>query len=401
MAIFKAGSVRFPLLIAVPALLVLGVAAVLLTGQDPPPPPRPPAANLPEPDQRPDPEPDSAPLQPDSDPPPPPRRGGPSSVAEAEEMAGEVWGALELIRSRLELRYKGADYQLDRGWTIEYLVRRLERLDGKHFRGSDFTLDFPEGEEPVAEIACVTRDGEALADGELKMVVDLRTGRTTKSGRVLARDPDGLILLGEREYTVLDSLLREAVYRHARKQLRRTDGALEPLEELFDSGPVEPFAAGDCAAISLPDKPLVVEFACRTLHGEQLAEPAVITLDYAAQSATISRAGARSWMPLPRDRGELKDDCFWYLRILAGGIRNALENGTPREQIRLEQFDEYPWAIRSAGILPFDVTLQISEQAPWVVTLEVATHFGRPLPFSPLKYVTSGDGRRDGWEDGD
>lgn len=401
MATLKPRSVRLPLLIALPVLVILGLAAVFLSGQEPPPPPHPPAPNLPEPDDGPPPRPETDPLQADPDPPPRPISGAPATAQEAEEMADEAWGALENIRARLELKYKGAEYKLDRGWTIELLMRRLDRLDGKHFRGTDFALEFPEGEEPVAVARCVTRSGANLPDGELKLTVNLRTGVTEKSGRLLARTPEGLILLGEREYARLDELIREALFRHCERQQAQTDGSLAPLDGLYDDSPGEPFNAASLSASAVVNRPLAVEFACRSLNGERLAEPAVVTLDYAAKSVAISSVSAKSWMPLPADREAFKNQCRWYLRILAGTARNALEDGTPRDQITLEGDERFGWAIRYAVVLPFDIKLTISESEPWTITLEVASQFGRPLPFKPLRYVTGGKDGRDGWEDGD
>jgi len=401
MATLKPRSVRLPLLIALPVLVLLGLAAVFLSGQEPPPPPQPPAPNLPEPDNSPPRQPETDPLQVDPDPTPRPIRGAPATAQEAEEMADEAWGALENIRARLELKYKGAEYRLDRGWTIELLMRRLDRLDGKHFRGTDFALEFPEGNEPVAVARCVARNGATLPDGELKLTVNLRTGITEKSGRLLARTPEGLILLGEREYAKLDGLIREAIFRHCERQQAHPGGGLAPLDGLYDDSPEEPFDVASLSATAVANRPLAVEFACRSLNGDRLAEPAVVTLDYADKSVAISRVSAKSWMPLPDDREAFKNQCRWYLRILAGTARNALEAGTPRTQITLEGDERFGWAIRYAVVLPFDVKLTISESEPWTITLEVATQFGRPLPFKPLRYVTGGKDDRDGWEDGD
>lgn len=400
MATLKPRSVRLPLLIALPVLVLLGLAAVLLSGQEPPPPPRPPAPNLPEPDNTPPPQPDADPLQADPDPQPRPISGAPATAQEAEEMADEAWGALENIRARLELKYKGAEYKLDRGWTIAILMRRLERLDGKYFKGTDFALGFPEGDEPVAVARCVTRCGDSLPDGELKLTVNLRTGITEKAGRLLARTPEGLLLLGEREYARLDEFLCEALFRHSERQQAQSGGGLAPLDGLYDD-PEEPFDAASLSAKAVANRPLAVEFACRSVNGERLAEPAVITLDYADNTVSISSVSAKSWMPLPDDREAFKDQCRWYLRILAGTARNALEAGTPRDRITLTGEERFGWAMRYARLLPLDVKLTISEAEPWTITLEVATQFGRPLPFKSLRYVTGGKDGRDGWEDGD
>ncbi|MCB9934606.1 MAG: hypothetical protein H6840_02855 [Planctomycetes bacterium] len=316
-------------------------------------------------------------------------------------MADEAWAALDDVRARLELKYKQAEYRLERTWTVESLMRRLDRLDGKYFHGTDFTLSFPEGEEPVVEVACVSMDGAKLPDGELRMNVNLRTGRTTKSGCILARNTDGLVLLGERETKTLSDWMLHAVYAHLEAQTARTEDGLAPLEDLFEKGSPTPFLPDDFRATQVVERPMAIELTCSTLQGKQLAEPAVIVLDYAARRAKISGPKSAAWIPIPESREDFKERCLWLTRLLTRTARMNLDAGMQRQEVLDRFVVPTGWALRWAGILPFDIKMEISEESPWIITVEIVSSFSRPLPYPAPTYVSRQAKGQEGWEDGD
>ena len=389
MAIVRLTSAKLPILIALPALIVMGVVAVFLLQPDPPPPPKPaPLDDLPgsEPHHRP---PDADPLKPDPNarPRPEPRPGAPSTAELASDMSSEAWDGLESIRSRLELKFKYAEYTLDRTWTLETVMRKLERLDGKHFAGTDYSLTYPEGTEPMAEIVCATIQGQELPDGPLKLSVNIRTGESEKTGHILARDVNGFVLLGLASYQQITECLTTAVVSHALAQRETEPGTLASLDNRIETWQAPDFAPADFSAVQVQPKPLCVEFACRSFHGEELAEPAVIQIDYATQSVQISRVSAATWLPLPSDREQYKDRCRWALRSLAYQAVNRLASGTAPTEISQQSLNMENWAVRYSGVLPFEFAIEITESDPRKAIVSIATHFGRPLPFKRLRYV--------------
>jgi hypothetical protein len=381
MATFKQPSVKLPLLLAAPVLLVLGVAAVFLLQPDPPPRPQP---NPPEPlpgNDAPRPDDDGDPLiDPDPRPRPKPVPGAPTEVAVAEAMRAEIDRAFGEVRARLELKFKGAGYALDRGWTLEQVVRRLDKLTGKYFDAADYTLTYPEADDALAEIICATMQGRGLADGPLSMRVNLRTGETTRAGVVLARNSDGYVLLNEHQYREISDVLRRAAVAHILDQTQAASGL---------AGFMNMEARGDFDATDFSAKAaksgLGAEFACRSVHGAQLAEPAVISVDYLARTIKASKANSAGWMYFDDDRERLKRRCDWFLPEVASYVLEQAAAKVPVGEVRLEAAQDSNWGWRYSSFTPFDVT--IVEYTEARVVLEIAGSFGRPLPFTRLRYV--------------
>ncbi|MCA8916763.1 MAG: hypothetical protein KDB90_15325 [Planctomycetes bacterium] len=386
----QAQSKKLPLLIALLAVLVIGgVGAFFLLPEEPPPQPKPPApipqANEPGHQNPPDTDPLTA--DPNARPRPKPKPGAPDRVDVAQAMANEVRDGLDAIRARLELKFKYAEYQLDRSWTLELIMRKLERLDGEYFLGTDYTLALPQGDEPVAEISCVTIKGAELPDGPVRLTVNLRTGESTTTGRIFARDKAGRVLLADAAYAQATRILQNAVLNHANMQADIGDGILAPLENTLRAWRVDPFIDSDFKAAEVAGRSLTIEFACRTVQGEELSEPAVITVDYGARSVVLSRVSAPTWMPMPSNREKFKDDCRWSLRAMTTQLARQLADGKSAEEVRVGGVNSLHWVLTSLGVLPFELKVEISADTPQTVAVEVSTNFGRPLPFKRLRYV--------------
>jgi hypothetical protein len=383
----KPRSAKLPLLIALPVLLVIGVVAVFLIPNDPPPQPQPPAPIFANEEPGPGGD-DGDPLvtDPNPRPRPNPKPGSPTEVAVAKAMEDEIDAAMEAIRARLELKFKYAEYVVDRTWTLEQVVRRVDTLNGKYFNATDYTLGFPEGENPVAIITCATIQGDALPDGALSMTVNLRTGKSSREGRVLARTTDGYVLLGDAEYRYISEVLREAAQSHVIAQAGTASG-LAGLDTSFGVPAEAAFEAADFTAGAVKGAPLSAEFACRSIRGEPLAEPAVVTINYATRTATLSAVRSSSWMEAPDNRDQFMRDCRWMMREVASGALQEMAEGIPATELTPEEACNQTWTWNYVAFLPFDVKLTFDKDNPQRVVLEVATCFGRPLPFAAVRYV--------------
>ena len=104
---FKQSSTKLPILLALPVLALLGVAAVFLLGPDDPDPPKPPG---PQPELN---EPETPPGNDGEDPlkvdpstikRPTPKPGAPESIDVAEAMYAEAFEHMRAVRARLELK---------------------------------------------------------------------------------------------------------------------------------------------------------------------------------------------------------------------------------------------------------------------------------------------------------
>lgn len=382
MAILKQASVKFPLLLAVPVLLVIGVVAVIMLQPEPPPQPKPPEP-LPLNDG-PGPSADGGDplIDPDPRPRPQPKPGAPTEITVAQAMEAEVDRAFEEVRARLELKFKGAEYVLDRTWTLEQVVRRTDKLIGTHFDATDYTLTFPQSDDALAEITCATVKGLALPDGPLVMRVNVRTGETSRTGRILARNAAGYVLIGETEYRLITDVLRGAVSEHLMRQRHVESGLAEftPVELRSESAmAVEDFTA-------TPSKTgLGVVFACRTIQKAELAEPAVIVVDYGLRSVKISEVDNVGWMQFDLDREQFTRRSDWLLRNVTTYVTQQAANGAAIENIRVELADNNEWRWHYSSLTPFDI--KIAECSPERVVLEISTHYGRPLPFAKVRYV--------------
>ena len=380
-------SVKSPLMIAVPVLLVMAVVAVYFLLPEPPaPPPSPPPAPLENTPATPQPDDGEDPLKTQLDPRPRPRpnNGAPNSAAVATAMLDEAWGTMESVRSRLELKYKYAEYKLDRSLTLETLMRRLSRMDGEYFKGSDYNLNFPAREGDFARIECATIDGRDLPDGSLVMSVNLRTGETKAEGTIFARNRDGYVLLGDSEYRELSSVFREAVLDHYNEQ----QGSIETdmrLDSLLPADPPEPFVSEDFRAVSSGS--MGYKLACVTINGEALATPVNVTVDYESNTISSSNCESKDWLSPPDSRERLKDRLENVLRDVARSALRQLEEGKSSTELRMYRLNGYYWYFRWAGISPFDVSLDVAESESRTVTLTIATSYGKTLPFESVRYV--------------
>jgi len=395
----KIGSAKLPLLLALPVLIVIGIVGFALQPDDPPanhgPEPEPildcGGPHLP-PDNR------GGPItDPDPRPRPDAKPGAPTSAAEAAALELEAWASIEAIRARLELKYKYAEYQLDRGWTLEVVMRKLDALNTTNFAAADYTLTFPEGAEPGAVISCASRKGHKLADGALTMTVDLRTGRSVKDGRILARTADGYVLLGEGEYALMCELIRSAAAAHVVRQAASGE-ALAPVEGLIAQA--GSFFAADFSAGASEASALAIEIACRTFRGEPLAEPGVLTLDYKARSASLSRVSAKSWFPVP-EREELENVLRWRLRSIARWALTQVEGGKAAVDLRPEGGEQNAWLWQHMNLLPFDIQIVVDAAKPKRVELRIGTVYGQKLPFGRLTYVMDQEANTSGFEGSD
>jgi hypothetical protein len=157
---------------------------------------------------------------------------------------------------------------------------------------------------------------------------------------------------------------------------------------------VEPFDATDFARTRAGS---ATEFACRTLHGEKLAEPAVITIDYTAGTAKISQVSAASWMPLPDDRKRYQDRCEWYLNALARHALKLVADGKPASDAM--KWQNISWMLSSTGLLPFDLKISVTDDTPRKAVIEIGSSFGRALPFRRLRYVTQEGAQKGAFQD--
>jgi hypothetical protein len=381
MTTFKQPSVKLPLLIAAPVLLVIGVAAVFLLQPDGGPTPQP---NVPEPlatNDAPRPDDGGDPLvDPDPRPRPEPKPGAPTEIAVADAMKAEVDRAFNEVRARLELKYKGADYTLDRSWTLEQVVRRLDKLTGTHFNATDYALTFPQADDALAEITCATVQGRELPDGPLTMSLNLRTGETTRTGTIFARNADGYVLLDARQYREISDMLRRAAVAHILDQAQAASG-LAGFMHMEARGD---FDATDFSAEAAKSG-FGAEFACRSVRGAPLAEPAVISVDYKARTVTLSRVTAPGWMELDEERDRFTRRAQWLMQVVANHALGQAGLKVAKADIQLEAAPDSDWGWRYASFTPFDVT--IVEYSAERVVLEVASCFGRALPFGKVRYV--------------
>jgi len=385
-------SARLPILIALPVLLILGAVAVVLLLPDPPTPP-------PAPDPRPldntteippaDGGDDPLEYKPDPRPQPRPDHGAPDSAAKAEAMLEEAWGAMEEIRSRLELKYKYADYTLDRTLTLETVMRKLSRLDGAYFVGNDYALAFPEAEGDLVRIECATISGRDLPDGPLSMSVDMRTGETKRDGKLFARDANGHVLLSDTDCRTLTELLREPVLTHFAHQ-RALTGELAPVTNLLPEAPPSPFSADDFKAIAVGA--MGYRLSCHSVGGQTLATPIDITGDYATNSISVTSLPSRQWMPPPDDRESFKRRIQGLLDDVSRMAITQLENGTKVEDLRVYLLGGSWWYYRYADFSPFDIKLEVTDLEARKITITVAGSYGSPLPFKAVRFISDGSG---------
>jgi hypothetical protein len=375
----KARNLR-PLLIALPVLLALATGAVLMLQPDPAPPPSPPPIEN-APPELPDNTPEQ-PLEPERPISPSPPHGGPTSAAVADAMRAEARAALEAIRARLELKYKYADYSLDRSLTVESLMRKLERLDGEHFRGTDFHLTF--GEEVTAVIECRTAAGNELPDGVLSMRVDLRTGLSDLSGTIFARTHDGRLLPGAEDYRALSEFFSSCVLRHYSTQAGLENG-IAPVNL-----PRRPdWLTEEDVRVTTDPEHRRYSLRIETLKGTALAEPLQVAVDYAAGTIEATEAASEEWLRGPEDREDFKSSIRWALYWTAMRASQLVMQGAEPASIRASSLGTSYWYFRRYGFTPFDVRVTIDAtdaQAP-AVTLEIATSYGRPLSFNPVRFV--------------
>lgn len=382
-------SVKLPLFMAVPVILGLCFAVYFLLPPDTPAPPTSeplPLDNSPAalpPDNEP------SPLPVDVDTGPPTRTGfqSPRDPEVAAAMSEEAWLALGEIRSRLELKYKYADYVLDRNLTLDSVMRRPDRLKGNYFRPDDYELRFPAGDADLASIECRRVQGDELPDGPLRMVVDLRTGETKQEGSILARDAAGRVLLGADEYTVLWELMRSAILTHFRQQ-QNMENELSKGSVLPDEMP-NPFTAEDLSF--KPDGDLRYILGCETLRGIPLAQPIRVVGDYSANTLSVTHVDSPEWNPLPTDRTEFEDRVEGLLEDIHRMVRIHLSAERKPEELRVYMLGGSWWYYRWAGITPFDVKIDVSSEDPRKITLRVATAFGRALPFEPVQYIAEAE----------
>lgn len=395
MANFKPSGTKLPILLAIPVLVVFGVAAVWMLGPDDPDPPRPPGPppEMNDPLSRPPDNTGTDPLtvDPGSIKRPTPGSGSPDSVEMADAMLNEAWNAMRSIRARLELKFKYAEYELDRGWTIGTVMRHPERLDGEHFKADDFVLSFPEGEEMIALVECSTAKGIRLPDGALSMRLNLQNGECEEGGTIYARNASGEVLLADEHYRWMSTMLQSAAVRHMLSHFQ-PDG--EASSELFEYIR-EPFERTDLSSSSTGE---IASFACRSVRGEPLAYPGVISIDYASEKITLSSVPSRDWMPLPKSAEDFSENYEWYMRWMAKrAIEIVRQEGHSREVTR-QEFQYVEWYFTSSGVCPLDLNMIISKDDPLVVTLELRSSWGRQLPFKPVRYVAEPDKNRYGFE---
>ena len=381
---FKQNSTKLPILLALPVLVLLGVAAVCLLGPDDPEPPKPPGPEpiINEPSTEPPGNDGKDPL--DVDPStikhPVPRPGAPESVEVAQAMYAEAFEHMRAVRARLELKYKYADYQVDRGWTLESVMRHLEKLDGEYFLRGDFKLSFPEGEEPEVLIECATQKGAELPDGKLSLSVNLRTGESVEQGTILARNPQGGVLLNADDTERMRYLLLRSAVNHMLLQLQVKDDSLAPTEDLIDSR----WSHFEESDFSVTARGKTVTLACRTIKGEPLAEPCVIGIDYAGRRVSLSSMPSHPWPSGPDSVEAVTESGEWYLRQFAESAATLVNTEGHDETVTFAELNMSSWYFVQMGICPFDMTIKVEKGDKVKVTIEIHSSWGRPLP---CKYV--------------
>lgn len=382
---------NLPLLLGVPVLALLGVAAVILLGPHNAPTPHAPAPNVSESDppathpprELPPPHIDQPPPQPEH-----PHAGTPDNVADADAMLEEARAAMRRIRGRLELKYKYAGYELDRNWTLDKILRHPERLNGKYFEVGDFALSFDPG-KPLVVIGCKTHKGEALPDGELSLSVDLSNGRSTEQGSLFAHVANGVLLPDDARKEAV-RILQRAVVTHMRASSKTADGvAGKGLDRSEADG--TSFSPDDFTC-TISGK--TAAFACRTIKGRKLARPLVVTVDYAARNVKLSGP----WMRMKSTRDSFIQYGDYYLHLLAVQIAEIAKRKDHPRAVRLGELNLDDWFFNALGICPFDLKIEIGKDDPLRVTLSVATYFGQPLPFKELRYVAVPDQKHYGFE---
>jgi hypothetical protein len=380
---------KLMLLVALPVTGALILAGVWFALPEPPaPPPTPNQAPEPEPPQ-PDPgtnEPEV--IHPIERPDPEPVPNAPRNPEVAEAMRVEAFEGLKRIRSRLELKYKYADYQHDTAWTVEGVVRRPERLNGEYFEFADFKLSFPVPEEANVELSVATAKGVELPDGPLALRVNLGTGESEETGEVFARDHNGRVLLLDKHYAeatdVIMSVMHEWISIQNLPEGEPRGRMLEYLEDRLEWR-LDNFERGDLVlGKKLSNGRL--EFSLRTYHGHELSWPAVVYYDPGTENFELVDVQSPRWMPVPDDADRLKSNIRWDLRWSC-------------EQVFHD--DEYEPVVPdsvSTDILDTDVYVESrSEPSDWTVELvpgdspkvivELHSSFGRPLPFGKLRFV--------------
>lgn len=398
MANFKPRSTKLPILLALPLLALVVVGAVLLLEPDDPEPPPPPNPELYDPEPGPaadNGEPVPLEVDPNTITRPKPRPGAPETVELANAILDEAWSAMREIRARLELKYKYADYAIDRSWTISSVMRRPEKLSGTYFATEDFSIEFPESEDPFVEITCLTRKGLPLPDGTLTMTLNLRNGECTEAGTIHARSIRGGVLLPDDHYRSLTNVLQRAAISHMIRHSREDTPSATTLEDLT-SIRYQRFSAEDFGLVAAGE---TVTVSCRSIRGEPLEYPCEIKIDYSSSHITISNVPSREWMPLPESRQDFEDSGDWYLRQMVEQVSALIaQEGHPR-QVTLKELSVNDWFFVSCNACPLDLNISLSAADPLVVTLEFKTSWGRPLPFKAVRFVGEPDKDRYGFEE--
>lgn len=360
-------------------IVVAGTVYALLP-DSPPAPPLPNTGLLPDPEPLPPTGDPDKPLQPLVPAPKGQRRtGAPASLVEADAILAEVNEKLTSVRSRLELKFKVNEYQHDPAWDLQSVMRRLSTMDGTHFRAADYALGFPAPAEPVVEIACNTRQGAALPDGPIKMVVNLKTGESEIVGNLYARDQYDRIYLSAGD---LDYAAETVLTRFNADFVVRTGGT-------DDSSYYRPWRRrssltdADFVVSVLSEQPLVVEYACRAGGGSELAEPVVLRFDYSTWRMTCSNVASEKWHPKLEDRDEFKDDNQWRLSHLTELAQRFGQSGKPVSERRLGEMGCSSWAVGGSGYSACDIRVSATDRK---IRVSIATSMGRPLPFAQLVY---------------
>jgi hypothetical protein len=362
-------------------ILVAGTVYALLPA-DTPPPPQPNTGLLPDPDPLPPPKPGPGPLEPLVTEPTGKRRAGaPASLAEADAILREVNEKLAAVRARLELKFKVNEYMHDPAWTLEGVMRRLTVMDGTHFRASDYSLTFPDSAAPVAHIGCNTRQGAALPDGPIVMVLNLKTGESEIQGDLLARDdydrvylPDSVARVAADEVFRMftaDFLLRTGADAEVAARSRRWRDESELSSFTF-------------TATVLHDSPAVVEYACREAAESQLAEPMVLRFDYGTWLLERSDCTNSAWQPEVPDRAEMADRLRWRIASVAEMAGNSLRGGVALTERTIGKAGVSQWHVLGSEFLPSDLRIVSSGTT---VRVTLATSLGRPLPYAAIVYV--------------
>lgn len=379
-------STRLVILIALPAtgLLILGVVWWML------PSPRPPA---PTPQPAPEPGMETDPHSPDiveHDPAPPPATNAPDSAVVAEAMKTEAFSSMKRIRSRLELKYKYADYKHDSAWTVKSVMRRPERLDGEYFLGMDFKLQFDDPEEPVVTLSAATAQGINLPDGPLTLTVDLSSGKSTEAGELYARDRNGRLLLSDEHYDEGSSVLMSALYHWVTLQRlgesddeRRSDEN-DRFERNLGYG-LEEFDRDDLVVgKTLPNGK--IEFSLRTLKGQPMSWPCVLYVDQTNMSVEIAEAPSTAWMPVPSDAEWLKRYLSWRI---SNHCKDLLSSDSDTESLLTTPSpDALPiYVLETSESLPSDWTIDLERGETTKLVFQLHSSFGRALPFGKLRYV--------------